>query len=57
MNLTRKEKRNYSERRYRWLNYLTNAYYNGALDIINLVITLVILIGNRHLVVGEIQAD
>ena len=57
MNLTRKEKRNYSERRYRWLNYLTNAYYNGALDIINLVITLVILIGNKHLVVGEIQAD
>ena len=57
MNLTKKEKKNYSERRYRWLNYLTNAYYNGTLDIINLLATIVILTGNSHLVVGEIQHD
>ena len=57
MNLTSKEKRNYSERRYRWLNYLTNVYYNGTLDITNLGITILILITNQHLVVGEIDSD
>ena len=57
MNLTSKEKKSYGERRYRWLNYLTNVYYNGTLDITNLVMTLVILMGNKHLVVGEIDED
>ena len=57
MNMTSKEKKRYGERRYRWLNYLTNVYYNGTLDIINLVSTTVILMGNSHLVVGEIESN
>ena len=57
MNLTKKEKKMYGERRFRWLNYLTNVYYNGTLDIINLLVTIVILMGNKHLVVGEIDRD
>ena len=57
MDMTYNEKRKFSPRRYRWLLYLTNAYYNGALDILNLCITTLIVVSNTHLIVGEINED
>lgn len=55
MNINVEEKTEFSERRVRWLNYLTNSYYNGTLDLINLGLTVYILIFNVHIDIGNLS--
>ena len=57
MDMTTGEKKKYSNREFRWLNYLTNAWYNGTLDMANLGVTILIVIFNLHLDVGNLDQD
>lgn len=56
MEMNREEKAKYSECQMRWLNYLTNAYYNGAMDLMNLGLTILILVFNVHIDVGNLKS-
>lgn len=53
MELDRDERLMYSESRLKWLHYLSNAWYNGFIDMLNLSFALTILIFNIHLEGGH----
>lgn len=57
MEMNREEKAKYSACQMRWLNYLTNAWYNGTMDLINLGLTILILVFNIHIDIGNLNSN